>query len=459
MQQEDLCMRSFKKVLLLIVALILMEKICTFALEPVTYTYYLEKDLHKLAQQGKEPDVVLVGDSRIYRSFVPSIMDEMLGDGTGCTINTGTGSQAIRESYFYLKDLIHSYPVKTAIVELTYNCFLEGENESTLADMLVFDRMQSPLIKVEYLFRTFDWEKLPNVLKSYRYRGNMVLIGENVRTKLDENTRKGIDTREGERYGERGFVWTDPVFEDGMMGFPQLEPAQWQDEKVSEQAFAWLDRIRLLCEENGVELILVTGPTSLATIYAVEDYEGSYQCFSEYAETHGVPYFELNLLRDRQEILPDSLMRDSDHVCGAGAEVISEIFCRIIDEHRAGQDTSHWFYDSVAEMKQAVNAVVACDFHTEEIEGSADRMILAQSLAENGVPVEYEFLVCRDPGRDPEAQEWELFQSYGSEETCRLPGTYLEQDVRMRVNCRLVGSEAPWEAFMERTREVSVAVE
>ena len=140
-------MRNFKKILLMIFVLFLMEQLAVFCLEPVTYTYYLEKDLEELKKQGKEPDVVLVGDSRIYRSFVPEIIDARLGNGEHCTINTGTGSQSIQESYFYLKDLLREYPVKYAVVGLTYPCFLQAEEESVMGKTVVLDRMQGDFLE------------------------------------------------------------------------------------------------------------------------------------------------------------------------------------------------------------------------------------------------------------------------------------------------------------------------
>lgn len=443
-------MRNFKKVLLMLLALFLVEQAAVFGLEPVTYTYYLEKDLTDLKWQGKEPDVVLVGDSRIYRSFVPKIMDEKLGDGAHCTLNTGTGSQSIQESYYYLKDLMKSYPVKYAVVELTYTCFLQTEEESVMGKTVVLDRMQGMGSKLEYIGQIMDMDEWPYVLKSYRYRNYVSDIPENIKTKLNADTRKGIDTRESERYEDRGFVWTSSGFEDGAVGMPSPEPVQWENEKVSSEAFEWLDKIHGLCLENDVELILVTGPTTLSTIYSVENYGDSYQRFTEYAAKHKIPYFELNLLRDRTYLLPDSMMRDSDHVCGAGAEVTTEIFCDILNAYFAGKDTSKWFYASVDEMKKDINAVVACDFKTEEKEGSQDRTIKARSLHENGKSVEYEFWINRNPGKG----NWELLQEYGKEDTCPLSARELERDIEIRVNARLQGSTAEWESHMVRLKEV-----
>lgn len=443
-------MRNFKRLVLLAAALVCVEWIAVFCLEPVTYTYYLNKDQKKLEQQGRVPDVVLVGDSRIYRSFIPEVIDEELGDGSHCTINTGTGSQTIQGSYYYLKDLLRVYPVKYAVVELTYACFLQSDGQSSMGDLVVLDRMRSPVSRLDYILHVLEVSEWPYVLKSYRYRNNLTTIPENISMKLSAETRKGVDVREDEHYEDRGFVWTQSGFEDGATGLPQPEPVQWESGKISAEAFEWLDRIRDLCRQNGVELILVTGPTTLSTIYSIEDYEGSYQCFSQYAKENDLPYFELNLLKNRREILPDSMMRDSDHVCGTGAEVTSRAFCDIVNAYLNGEDTEGWFYTSVDEMKEDIGEVVACDLHTEAIEGSSDRSFVAESLQEEGKTAEYEFWICRDP----EAGSFELLQEYGVKNTCVIPAEDLEHDIILRVNSRLRGSGKEWEAYMEREKRV-----
>lgn len=443
-------MRNFRKMVVLAVALLCVEWIAVFCLEPVTYTYYLNKDLKKLEEQGRIPDVVLVGDSRIYRSFVPDIIDENLGDGSHCTINTGTGSQSIKGSYYYLKDLLRVYPVKYAVVELTYTCFQQDDGQASMGEFVVLDRMKSPVSRLDYIFHVLKPSEWPHVWKSYRYRNNFQTAWENIGMKLNPETRKGIDIREDEHYEDRGFVWTQGRYEDGAMGLPPSEPVQWDAEKISEEAFEWLDKIRDLCRENGVELILVTGPTSLSMIYSIADYEGSYQCFSGYAQENNLPYFELNLLKNRREILPDSMMRDADHVCGDGAKVTSHIFCDILNAYLDGKSTDDWFFGSVGEMKREISEVVSCDLHTEAIEGSADRLFVAESRQEEGKMAEYEFWICRDT----EKGKFELLQEYSTKNTCVISGEDLKHDIILRANSRLEGSSKEWEAYMERARQV-----
>lgn len=111
-----------------------------------------------------------------------------------------------------------------------------------------------------------------------------------------------------------------------------------------------------------------------------------------------------------------------------------------------------WFYSSVKEMKRQIGEVIACDFHTEAIEGSDDRTIVAESLQEEGKIAEYEFWICHNP----EVGEWELLQEYSTDYTCLLTKEELEHDIKLRVNCRLQGSEKQWESYKEALKEVGM---
>lgn len=441
-------MRSFKKILLMLLILLGMESILGSLLEPVTYANYLEQDLKQMKAAGEQPDVVLLGDSRIYRSFVPAVFDEKFDGGAHCTINTGSGSQSMRGTFFYLKDLLKRYPIKYAIVGLTYTAFQTVDHPSIQSDLVVLDRIKDPAVKLAYISNAMSAKELPYLLKSYRYRGKIAGIPENVRTKLSEEYRQGIDTRPGEHYEDRGYVWSESGFREGETGMPSPDPMQWEEAELDQEAIVWLDRIRELCRQQGAELIFVTGPTTLSTIYSVREYEKSYVFFREYAARWGVPYFELNLLKDRKRLLPDVMMRDSDHVCGAGAEQISALFCDILNAYLAGKDTSAYFYASVEEMKQDIHAVVACDFHTEEIAGSQDRNWYAVSLQQEDEKAEYEFLIATGM----EEKNWEVLQPYSRQSQCRIPGEKLCSPVWLRVNARLEGSNVSWEAYMSKMR-------
>lgn len=435
-------MRRLGKIALMIVVLIVMEVILGFCLEPVTYADYLERDLKTLQKEGIEPDVVFVGDSRVYRTFVPEIFDREFEDGNHCSINLGTGSQSVRGSYYYLKDISEQYPIQYAVVGLTYSAYMK-QGAETVHELLVWDRLKQPDVKVQFWVNSFSVQEWPYLLKSYRYKDNIDSALKNIREKISVKLYNEADIREEEHYADRGFIWSDSGYPDGKMDLPYEGFDLWSDEKKDEDAFVWLDKICELCREKCIELIFVTGPTTLPVIYS-GDYENSYEMFQDYADVQKVPYFELNFLKDRTDWLPDSMMHDLDHVSGEGAERTTERFCDILNLYLAGEDVSSFFCESVEELQENVNAVVACDFTIELAGENGEQRCLAQSIAQDGRTVEYEFLIADEDG------SWKVLQPYSNTDRCTLPDFQSGQRVRIRVNARLAGSRRKWEAYMEK---------
>lgn len=437
-------MRNFKKIVLLLAALLCMELAAEFCLEPVTYGYFLECDLRNLKKQGRKPDVVFIGNSRIYRSLVPEIFDRSFDDGSHCAINAGTGSQTLLGSYYYLKDLTGRYPVKYVVLGLSHTNFLEQRDDSLLVGLEVWERIRSWPVKLEYLRKVFSWQQLPYLLKSYRYRGYADDIPQTLRFKLAKETRNGIDVREGEHYADRGYIWTQGSFADGETGIGQS--AVWEADAIEQESFYWLEQITRLCKERGIELVFVSAPVTLSLVYGTKGYENGYETIADWADSHEIPYFDLNLLRDRRKLLPDSVMLDHEHVCGTGAARTTEIFCEIWNASREKGPVEERFYGSLEEMQKEIHEVVACDFHTEPVEGSADRVCLAQSLQEDGAKAEFAFWIAGQDG------VWELLQPYGPSDRCTIDGKWFEETVTMRVCARLAGSAKEWEARIQKER-------
>lgn len=437
-------MRNFKKIVLLLAALWCMELTAAFCLEPVTYGYFLDCDLRKLKEQGREPDVVLIGNSRIYRSLIPEIFDRSFDDGSHCAVNAGTGSQTLLGSYYYLKDLTERYPVKYVALGLSQTNFLSQKDDSLLVGLEVWERIRSWPVKLEYMSQVFSLPQLPYLLKSYRYRGYAEDILQTLRFKLSKETRDGVDVREGEHYADRGYIWTQGKFADGETGIAPT--VSWEEDAVEQEAFYWLEQIAALCKERGIELVFVSAPVTLSMVYGTQGYENGYGTIADWAKRHQIPYFDLNFLKDRKKLLPDSVMLDHEHVCGAGAERTTEIFCELWNASRAGGSVEDRFYGSLEEMQQDIHEVVACDFHTEPVEGSADRVCLAQSLQEAGGEAEFAFWIAGQDGA------WELLQPYGPSDRCTIDGEWFTGTVTMRVCARLAGSTKEWEAYMEKER-------
>lgn len=440
-------MRNFKKIVLAVITLVVFETALNFLLTPVSYGDFLDIDLKKMEKEGRKPELVFVGDSRIYRTFIPGIFEEGMEE-IETAVNIGTGSQSIQGSYFYLMDIVKRYKPEYAVVGIDHIWFMNESEYITQGELTVIDRIKSPTIRIQSIINLLDKKDYLYLLGSYRSREDIVNAVQNVKDKLDADVRNGIDKRKGEYYADKGFVYTESGFKEGNVGLPDPPPMQWKDSEREEEAFVYLDKITALCEENNIRLFLVTGPTTLSTIYSIEDYEGAVSFFKEYALDKGIIYQDMNLIKDREMVLPDSAMYDCDHVNGKGAEIISRKYCEILKKNITGEDTTDYFYSTVKEMKQDIAKVVACGFRTEELE-SGDYKITAVGLCAPEQSAEFEFLISEDEGRT-----WKILREYGMENEYIIDRNRLLEEVTLRVNSRVQGSKAPFEAYKQNKKSI-----
>ena len=437
-------MRSFKKIIIIFILLLAYEIIFSFMLEPITYDYFLEKDLDRLRESNRNPEMVLIGNSRVMMDFIPSVMEEEM-DTPLCILNAGTGSQMPWGSYYYLKDLIKRYPIKYAVMGLDYSTFLNMDTRVPKRDLVVIDRVKSPMVKLEYITEILEPKEYPLLLKSYRYREGLDSVPENLQSKLSRSYRNGKDERKPSHYENMGYIYSE---EKGVSHTGIYGAEEWNRQDVSPLAMKYLDKTYNLCKENNITLYLVVPPFAFSSIYNMDSYQDCFDYFKEYAQENKIPYCDLNLIKNRTKDLPDSMLSDGDHLGYNGARFISRLYAEILNNEMNGEDAAGFFYSSVEEMKEDIDGVIACDFKTEPHKKEGDRMIFARSIHENGIFLEFEYWVCPENMDN----EWIKLQDYSEKSECLLPAKYLEKDITIRVNCREKGSSSLWDAQIERTR-------
>ena len=102
------------------------------------------------------------------------------------------------------------------------------------------------------------------------------------------------------------------------------------DELISDYCFGYLDKMRTLCEENGIELILIKAPTNNWKYHWYDDWDAQIR---EYADRNGLSYY--NFIGLLEEIGLDYSTDTYDagiHLNVYGAEKMSRYFGRILSE-------------------------------------------------------------------------------------------------------------------------------
>ena len=118
--------------------------------------------------------------------------------------------------------------------------------------------------------------------------------------------------------------------ENALEGTPLLDPA------LPNICFEYLDRMRTLCEENGIELILMKAPTNFWGYYWYDEWDAQ---ISDYAEQNGLSYY--NFISKAEEMGIDWSADTYDagaHLNVYGAEKLTSYFGRILQDSHGMED-------------------------------------------------------------------------------------------------------------------------
>ena len=74
--------------------------------------------------------------------------------------------------------------------------------------------------------------------------------------------------------------------------------------------------------------------------------------YVEIAEKNGLEFYDFNLIKTKEEKLPDSsAFSDKFHLGNNGAGIFTEMFTGILTKEKAGKDISELFYNSYGDLE------------------------------------------------------------------------------------------------------------
>ena len=288
------------------------------------------------------------------------------------------------------------------------------------------ERLKSPLVKAEFIADVFETSEYIYFLKSYQYRNNIEQIPQNLKTKLSKEYWQGIYSGEGMVYENLGFTReTTALGNKAGISIAQ----SWVEENIDWNKMKYLDKIVELCERESVRLFFVSTPLTISTVYATPGYNECVDYFTEYAAEKNVPYDNLNLLKGREEFLPDALMNCMEHVGNEGADIISDYYCKVLNARIQGESVEQYFFSSVDEMRENMKAIVACQLRTEQVDENGNRKIIGEIVGKTDARPEYQFEIEKD-GKVC------VLQQYSQMNTCSLPVEKISFPMILRVRCR-----------------------
>lgn len=402
--------KPLKRIISLLVLLALLlsgELALTFILEPVSYATYFNHDIEMLEENGTDVEMIFVGASRVVRSFIPQTFEDSLR--MNAVVNAGSVLQMISSSYYQLLDLLERFEPSHVVLGVTAEALWIENN--TQAKLIVLDRLHGAN-KLKYVADVFEPDEYLYALSgSYRLRANLTpgIILDNLskKTEIAKGRYEDDKTDDFGYYADTGFVYSDTFCANGNV---EICNPITTSQAYNYTELAYLDKIVALCKERGITLHLVTGPTTMMQIYNTDDYQACHDWYANFAEVNGLSYHNLNLLKGREEFLPDEYMFDFNHVNGTGAKITSELYAQILKEEAEGKDTSGYFYESVEELKADVHRVVAVG---AEIAVSGQRVrVEVTSLQNEDVTPYYQLSLCMNGGVFETVVDWIQEESF-----------------------------------------------
>jgi len=290
------------RILCIAVALLLLAAI-PLALGPVVEPKYLtvskegsltEEYYASVAETNH--DVLFIGDCEVFESFVPAILWEEYGISSYVR---GGAQQLTWHSYYMLEDALR-YETPGVVVFNVY-ALKYGEPQREEYNRMALDGMEWSPVKWDAIRAslTQDENALSYLLPFLRFH-----------SRWSELTAEDF-----------AYAYKDKplVSDSGYLMQTGIVPADTQadftpepllDTNLPATAMDYLDRMRTLCEERGIQLILIKAPTNFWRYHWYDEWD---EQVAAYATAHDLAYY--NLIDDADEMGLDM----SVDTCDAGA--------------------------------------------------------------------------------------------------------------------------------------------
>ncbi len=291
----------------------------------MTAEYYDSEKIH---------DVIFLGDCEVYEAFSPCRLWEQYGISSYVR---GSAQQLIWQSYYLLEDTLR-YETPEAVV-FNIMSLMHGEPQNEAYNRMTLDGMRWSVskwkaVQASMLEGESVWEYVFPVLRYHTRWQELGVEDFKYLFKKDKVTFAGYLMR----------VEAKPV-----AVIP--EPRELPEYTFSDYAMEYLDKLRILCREKGMELIFVKAPSLYPHWYA--EWE---QQVETYAAEHGIAYY--NFLELAEEAGIDYTTDTYDgglHMNLSGAEKLSDYLGKkLVDVHgitvRSGDEAYRKIWEPKLEL-------------------------------------------------------------------------------------------------------------
>ncbi len=280
------------------------------------YTQYALREGGLIGEYYRETtdhDVLFVGDCEVYEAFTPPTLWEDYGI---TSYIRGSAQQLIWQSYYLLEETFERESPRVVVYNVLAMKYDEPQNEAY--NRMTLDGMQWSPSKLAAINASMTEEEdlLSYVFPILRYHSRWSeLSGEDFQYLFGRPT-----------LSHNGYLMQTGV--EPVSGEEDRIPSNFDG--IDDVCFEYLEKMRLLCEENGAELILIKAPTNHVKYYWYDDWDAQ---VVEYADEKGLDYY--NFIPLAEEIGIDWTTDTYDrgmHLNVFGAEKLTRYFGRILKD-------------------------------------------------------------------------------------------------------------------------------
>lgn len=390
-----------------------VESVLTYCLEPVTMQMEIERQLNYKAEQGIEPDLVILGDSTVGSGVDPESLQNEI-KGVQCALNAASGNQPLQASYYYLRYLKKKYPkIQRVVLGVAYDQLIDSQTNMK-KKLIVLDRIHDPELWFAYARTFMTLEDIPLLLKSYRYRDELRNIPENLKEKFRKQKMLiPTDSIGYSPYEDR----LDP--DHGEVGIGELN---WDENSVDPEDLTALENIIEFCEDSGIEIYLVTMPVSDALFYSNNGIAGAHAYLAKISKNYQIKYLDMNLWKKRMEENVGNRMADNVHVMHDLSTELSDVIGQIVN----GDNISEHLYASIDEARKQMHGILSLKLSTVP-DGKGNRIMSADWICTDDMNPKLCFRIKDKNGG--------VLTDYGksSKNSALLPKKYIGKEMTLEV--------------------------
>ncbi len=264
-------------------------------------------------------DVIFVGDCEVYESFVPAVLWEKYGISSYVR---GSAQQLVWQSYYLLEETLRYETPKTVVFNVM--ALKYGEPQREAYNRMTLDGMRWSSSKIGAINASMTEEE-----SFVEYVFPLLRFHSRITSLTSDDFRYAF---EAPNVSHSGYL-----LQTGIV--PQTDFSEGRaelDYEIAENAWKYLDMMRELCDERGIELILVKAPTNSWMYWWHDEWDVQVQ---DYAEEHNLEYYNFIPLADDIGIDWSTDTYDAGaHLNVYGAEKLTEYFGHILSENHGLAD-------------------------------------------------------------------------------------------------------------------------